>query len=164
VDLASLQYGDAIHELLQDHATNIVTYGLGSKKFLLHEFHEKLLLGRDTVVVNGFFPSLTIKSIVIHIWEKVLKMEGGVASVAEQAVVAAMDEEEEHVYLIVHNIGLRNELSQDVRPQLAAHPRIHLVCSIDHINAPLIWDQRRLAKLNFVCFDCTTFLPYRCSW
>jgi len=35
------------------------------------------------------------------------------------------------------------------------------VCSIDHINAPLIWDQRRLAKLNFVWFDCTTFLPYR---
>ena len=33
-------------------------------------------------------------------------MEGGAASVAEQAaeVVAAMDEEEEHVYLIVHNI------------------------------------------------------------
>ena len=36
---------------------------------------------------------------------QVLKMEGGVASVAEQAVVAAMDEEEEHVYLIVHNIN-----------------------------------------------------------
>lgn len=179
VDSASLQYGDAIHELLQDHATNfpkwlsllhrgfnIVTYGLGSKKSLLHDFHEKFLLERDTVVVNGFFPSLTIKSIVSHIWEEVLEMEGGAASVAEQAaeVVAAMDGEEEHVYLIVHNIDgatLRNERSQDVLAQLAAHPRIHLVCSIDHINAPLIWDQRRLAKLNFVWFDCTTFLPYR---
>jgi len=51
--------------------------------------------------------------------------EGGAASVAEQAaeVVAAMDEEEEHVYLIVHNIDgatLRNEWSQDVLAQLAA--------------------------------------------
>ena len=44
---------------------------------------------------------------------------------------------------------------------LAGHPKIHLICSIDHINAPLILDQRRLSKLNFIWFDCTTFLPYR---
>ena len=46
---------------------------------------------------------LPLSPLLLH---QVLEMEGGAASVAEQAaeVVAAMDEEEEHVYLIVHNI------------------------------------------------------------
>ena len=47
---------------------------------------------------------LPLLPLLLHL--QVLEMEGGAASVAEQAaeVVAAMDGEEEHVYLIVHNI------------------------------------------------------------
>ena len=191
-----IQYKEEVKELLQDHAVyfpkwlsllhrgfNIVTYGLGSKKSLLHQFHDQHLTGKDTVVVNGFFPSLTIKSVLSHISEDVLEMETSPASATDHLaeILATMDEEKEHVYLIVHNIDgttLRNEKSQDIlagesnqdemvyfqflhSPGLAGHPKIHLICSIDHINAPLIWDQRRLSKLNFIWFDCTTFLPYR---
>jgi len=174
-----IQYKEEVKELLQDHAVyfpkwlsllhrgfNIVTYGLGSKKSLLHQFHDQHLTGKDTVVVNGFFPSLTIKSVLSHISEDVLEMETSPASATDHLaeILATMDEEKEHVYLIVHNIDgttLRNEKSQDILAGLAGHPKIHLICSIDHINAPLIWDQRRLSKLNFIWFDCTTFLPYR---
>ena len=191
-----IQYKEEVKELLQDHAVyfpkwlsllhrgfNIVTYGLGSKKSLLHQFHAQHLTGKDTVVVNGFFPSLTIKSVLSHISEDVLEMETSPASATDHLaeILATMDEEKEHVYLIVHNIDgttLRNEKSQDIlagesnqeemvyfqslhSAGLAGHPKIHLICSIDHINAPLIWDQRRLSKLNFIWFDCTTFLPYR---
>lgn len=173
------QYKEEVKELLQDHAVNfpkwlsllhrgynIVTYGLGSKKSLLHQFHDQYLMERDAVVVNGFFPSLTIKSVLTHISEDVLEMETSPASATDHLaeILATMDEEKEHIYLIVHNIDgatLRNEKSQDVLAGLAGHPKIHLICSIDHINAPLIWDQRRLSKLNFIWFDCTTFLPYR---
>ena len=176
---AGTQYKEEVKELLQDHAVNfpkwlsllhrgynIVTYGLGSKKSLLHQFHDQYLMERDAVVVNGFFPSLTIKSVLTHISEDVLEMETSPASATDHLaeILATMDEEKEHVFLIVHNIDgatLRNEKSQDVLAGLAGHPKIHLICSIDHINAPLIWDQRRLSKLNFIWFDCTTFLPYR---
>ena len=50
------------HSALQGY--NIVTFGLGSKKSLISNFHKKFLLQHDTVVINRFFPSLTIKSIL----------------------------------------------------------------------------------------------------
>jgi len=117
------------------------------------------------VVVNGFFPSLTVKSILNTISDDILEMEVPSHSVTEhmEEIFSGLDDQKTHLYLLVHNIDgatLRNEKSQSVICSLAAHPRVHLVCSIDHINAPLIWDQNKLSKLNLVWFDCTTFLPY----
>lgn len=45
-----------------------------------------------------------------------------------------------HVYLLIHNIDglmLRGEKTQTALGQLASLPNLHLVASIDHINAPL---------------------------
>lgn len=45
-----------------------------------------------------------------------------------------------HVYVIIHNIDglmLRGEKTQSALGQLASLPNLHLVASIDHINAPL---------------------------
>lgn len=45
-----------------------------------------------------------------------------------------------HVYLLIHNIDgpmLRGEKTQSALGQLASLPNLHLVASIDHINAPL---------------------------
>ena len=44
--------------------------------------------------------------------------------------------------------------------RLASHPRIHFICSSDHVNAPLLWDQHKLSNFNFVWQDASTFLPY----
>jgi len=35
-----------------------------------------------------------------------------------------------------------------------------MVASIDHMNAPLLWDHSKLAKFNWVWQDCTTFASY----
>nr|CAB3264574.1 origin recognition complex subunit 2-like [Phallusia mammillata] len=56
---------------------------------------------------------------------------------------------------------LRNLKAQTVLSQLALCSRIHLVASIDHINAPLIWDQTMLSRFNWLWYDVTTFSPYR---
>lgn len=45
-----------------------------------------------------------------------------------------------HVYLLIHNIDgpmLRGEKTQSALGLLASLPNLHLVASIDHINAPL---------------------------
>lgn len=45
-----------------------------------------------------------------------------------------------HVYLLIHNIDgpmLRGEKTQSSLGQLASLPNLHLVASLDHINAPL---------------------------
>jgi len=44
---------------------NILLYGLGSKKVLLDQFRSSKLSRYLQVVVNGFFPSLTIKNVSV---------------------------------------------------------------------------------------------------
>lgn len=141
---------------------SIVCYGLGSKKSLLHNFHEEYLLEQDAVVVNGFFPSLTIKQILATISEDILEIHGTFTSTSEH-IDEILSSITTDLYLIIHNIDgpmLRNSKVQTAISNLVNHPMIHLICSIDHINAPLIWDQSCLSKLNLIWFDTTTFLPY----
>ena len=164
-----------ILELIEDHRAqfpkwlallhrgySIVSYGLGSKKSLLHDFHENWLVDNDCVVVNGFFPSLSIKDILNIITVEILDIEETFSSTTEQLgkIFASLTHD---LYLLIHNIDgpkLRSNKVQSTLAHLASHPLVHLVCSIDHINAPLLWDQQCLSKFNFIWFDCTTFLPY----
>ena len=50
------------------------------------------------------------------------------------------DNPDDRLYLLIHNIdgyNLRNHNAQDVLSRLANILNVHLVASIDHINAPL---------------------------
>ena len=50
---------------------NILLYGLGSKRVLLDQFRSSKLSSYLQIVVNGYFPSLTIKSVslvFIFLW------------------------------------------------------------------------------------------------
>ena len=42
---------------------NILLYGLGSKRNLIEDFRTTMLKGFSHVVVNGYFPSLTVKHV-----------------------------------------------------------------------------------------------------
>jgi hypothetical protein len=53
--------------LLLEENFNLLFFGLGSKRSLLSEFHTTMLADRNVVVVNGFFPSLTVKQILTGI-------------------------------------------------------------------------------------------------
>ena len=159
------RYEEEISELVKDHKMNfpkwmsllkrgfnIVTYGLGSKKHLIDNFQSSFLTDDDCVVVNGYFPSLTIKNLLNAISEDVLELSSSFSNVKDH-VKYILDNLQDDIYLLVHSIDgatLRNDKSQTVIAQLAEHPLIHLVCSIDHINAPLLWDQTKLSKLNFI--------------
>lgn len=45
---------------------------------------------------------------------------------------------------------LRNEDSQAALAELSASPVVHLAASIDHVNAPLMWDVGLAGKFNWV--------------
>ena len=78
-------------------------------------------------------------------------------------VLERLEERGEPVYLVVHNLdgpALRGERAQAALSLLASSPLVRLICSVDHINAPLIWDQGKLTRYNFVWFDTTTYAPY----
>uniref|UniRef100_A0A8D0GCN5 Origin recognition complex subunit 2 n=1 Tax=Sphenodon punctatus TaxID=8508 RepID=A0A8D0GCN5_SPHPU len=71
--------------MLQLHlGFNIVLYGLGSKRDLLEKFRTSLLQDSIHVVVNGFFPSITVKSVLNSITEEVLDHVGTFRSPLDQ--------------------------------------------------------------------------------
>uniref|UniRef100_A0A3B5LLJ5 Origin recognition complex subunit 2 n=1 Tax=Xiphophorus couchianus TaxID=32473 RepID=A0A3B5LLJ5_9TELE len=118
---------------------SVLVYGLGSKKTLLEDFRVSHLSQEIHLVVNGFFPSITLKS------------------------VHPLHRPDLHIYLLIHNIDgpmLRGEKTQSALGQLAALPNLHLVASIDHINAPLVWDQFKQSQFNWLWWECVTFQHY----
>ena len=176
-----LKYADEIERLSRNYRRmfhkwlhllgegfNVLLYGLGSKRDLLNELHTSMLDDKDCVVINGFFPSLTLKHILGVILNDILEYKGSIgASLVEQAesVFRAYsgDSVADDLYLIIHNIDgpmLRNEMAQTILSRLASHPRIHFVSSVDHVNAPLLWDQHKLSNFNFIWQDTSTFRPY----
>ncbi|KFQ29857.1 Origin recognition complex subunit 2, partial [Mesitornis unicolor] len=94
---APLAYAAEIKELNQQHESlfskwmlqlhlsfNIVLYGLGSKRDLLEKFRTSMLQDSVHLVVNGYFPSITVKSILNSITEEVLDHIGTFRSPLDQ--------------------------------------------------------------------------------
>ncbi|TSL68204.1 Origin recognition complex subunit 2 [Bagarius yarrelli] len=170
-------YTDEITQLNQKHERNfgkwmlqmgfnILLYGLGSKKSLLEKFRCMMLSNSMHLVVNGFFPSITLKSILNAITHEMLEHDGTFRTPMDQIdfiVNTLKKEPDNHIYLIIHNIDgpmLRGEKNQQALGQLAAIPNMHLLASIDHINAPLVWDHSKMCVFNWLWYETTTFLPY----
>ncbi|KAM9123477.1 origin recognition complex subunit 2 isoform 2-T6 [Pangshura tecta] len=153
--------------MLQLHlGFSIVLYGLGSKRDLLEKFRTSLLRDSVHLVVNGFFPSITVRSILNSITEEVLDHVGTFRSPLDQLDLILKRFKEDsslELYLLIHNLDskmLRGDKSQQILAQLASLPNIHLIASIDHINAPLMWDQAKQSLYNWLWYETTTFSPY----
>ncbi|XP_041660335.1 origin recognition complex subunit 2 [Cheilinus undulatus] len=145
---------------------SVVVYGLGSKKSLLEDFRASHLAQEIHLVVNGFFPSITLKSILNALTCEVLEHQGSFRTPSDQIQYITQtlkDDPDLHIYLLIHNIDgpmLRGEKTQSALGQLASLPNLHLVASLDHINAPLVWDQFQQSQFNWLWWECVTFQHY----
>lgn len=145
---------------------SVLVYGLGSKKALLEDFRVSQLSQEIHLVINGFFPSITLKSILNCLTNDVLEHQGSFRTPADQIQFISQtlkDSPQLHVYVIIHNIDgpmLRGEKTQSALSQLASLPNLHLVASIDHINGPLVWDQFKQSQFNWLWWECVTFQHY----
>ncbi|KAK2532128.1 Orc2 [Columba livia] len=176
---APLAYAAEIKELNQQHESlfskwmlhlhwgfNIVLYGLGSKRDLLEKFRTSVLQDSIHLVVNGYFPSITVRSILNSITEEVLNHTGTFHSPLDhlEFIIKRFKEDSSlELYVLIHNLDsqmLRGERSQQILAQLSSLPNIYLIASIDHINAPLMWDQAKLSLYNWLWYETTTFSPY----
>ena len=158
--------------LLQMHSGfNILLYGLGSKKRLMEDCCKNCLSKSCHLVVNGYFPGLTVKHILSTLSSDLLGHSGSFKSHSEHAQFISNTLEKRsgknaprEVFLLIHNLDgpmLRNESTQTALSILAASKHIHIIASVDHINAALLWDQTRLSHFNWLWHDVTTFEPYR---
>uniref|UniRef100_V9KQ52 Origin recognition complex subunit 2 n=1 Tax=Callorhinchus milii TaxID=7868 RepID=V9KQ52_CALMI len=145
---------------------SVLLYGLGSKREVLETFRRQMLAQRIHLVVNGYFPSLSIKAILSSITEEVLEHEEPFRNSTEQLNFIRRRFKEDpslELYLLIHNIDgglLRGLRSQQVLSELSSLPGLHLLASIDHINAPLMWDQTSCSLYNWLWFEATSFQSY----
>ncbi|CAH0605857.1 unnamed protein product [Chrysodeixis includens] len=144
---------------------NIILYGIGSKRSLLQQFQKQKLKDFPCIVVNGFFPSLTIKSILETIVIDLLENNTVPSNIGDvvNVIDTQLTENQMELFLIVHNIDgtmLRNSKAQSTLASLSQIRNIHTIATIDHINAPLLWDHNKLSKFKFTWWDVTTFMPY----
>ncbi|KAG0290107.1 Origin recognition complex subunit 2 [Linnemannia gamsii] len=147
---------------------NLLIYGYGSKRQLLTQFATTMLTDAPLIIVNGYFPTITIKEILDKISSTALNYSGPTGTLQEQvafirAYFAQPERDIQKLYLLIHNIdgtGLRAEKVQSALSLLASCPHIHLIASIDHINANILWDTVKSSRFNWVWHELTTFRPY----
>ena len=152
------------------HGYSILLYGLGSKQKLMEDFCTEYLSEAAHLVVNGYFPGLTVKHVLSKLTSDLLQHSGTFKSLSEQAhyICKALEEHgsdvPEELFLVIHNIDgpmLRGDKAQSTLSILAQCSHVHVIASIDHINAPLIWDQNKLSRFNWLWHDVTTYKPYK---
>ncbi|XP_064472242.1 origin recognition complex subunit 2-like [Ornithodoros turicata] len=145
---------------------NLLLYGVGSKIKLMQNFKEDYLSNHACVTINGFNPGITTQEVVTTILRQVMREETlipGLTNQVERIREHYSQKDTDELFLLVNNIdgsGLRHSKAQGLFTQLARSPRIHIIASVDHINASLLWDQEQMKTLSFVWINATTFEPY----
>ncbi|KAJ3563129.1 hypothetical protein NP233_g9139 [Leucocoprinus birnbaumii] len=132
---------------------NILCYGYGSKRQLLNQFATDFCSKKGHVVIaNGFQPDFTIKDLLNQLENirGIVDLELSSSTPEQQAQrisrffssLPSNTKRPPHLYIIIHNIDsatLRPPRAKSILSLLALNPNIHIIASIDHINAPLIW-------------------------
>ncbi|XP_045487828.1 origin recognition complex subunit 2 isoform X2 [Pieris rapae] len=144
---------------------NIILYGIGSKREVLHRFQIEKLKNVPCIIINGFFPSLMIKNVLEAILVDLLGNSHVPSNLSDvvNLIDSQLKESETDLFLIIHNIDgtmLRNSKAQSTLASISELKNVHTIATIDHINAPLLWDHSKLSKYKFSWWDITTFLPY----
>lgn len=152
-------------ELEMEQGFNLIFYGYGSKRRLLNRFvTERLSKMGHCVVVNGHFPGLTMKDVLVQIEEAVgvpLEMPVPVTALtpldraahriyAHFLPAAAIPPKQALVVktasvplcMVLHNIdapAFRTPRALAVLSLLACSPNIHIIASFDHLHTPLLF-------------------------
>ncbi|KAK4157574.1 hypothetical protein C8A00DRAFT_29417 [Chaetomidium leptoderma] len=173
-------------ELSQGFSTCL--YGYGSKRRLLHNFATYLSSQtphRKIVIINGYVRTLTARDILSTLTSALppstltsssssSSNSGGAGtgaggsgtttnpSTTLQTLLTLLTTTTPGLTILINSIDarpLRKPTIQTLLAQLAAHPQIHLACTADTPDFPLLWDAGLRASLNLVFHDCTTFAP-----
>ncbi|KAK2657919.1 hypothetical protein Ddye_010971 [Dipteronia dyeriana] len=163
----------------------LLMYGFGSKKALIEDFASTALTEYSVVVINGYLQSINIKQVMITLaellWDQLKSKRRTPSrnlSKAQQPfntrsmddLLAFLDgsqveENDGIVCVVIHNIdgpGLRDSETQQYLAQISSCSHIRIVASIDHVNAPLLWDKKMVhTQFNWCWYHVPTFAPYK---
>ncbi|KAF7965705.1 hypothetical protein HWV62_42203 [Athelia sp. TMB] len=128
---------------------NLLFYGMGSKRVAINRFASEVCSKKGhVIVVNAFLPNFTLKELFSAI-EQIpgvtdLPLPSGGVDKQTRRISDFFTETgtKTRLFLIIHNIDaptLRSAKAKTCLSLLASNPHIHLIASVDRINAPLLW-------------------------
>ncbi|KIJ64378.1 hypothetical protein HYDPIDRAFT_188082 [Hydnomerulius pinastri MD-312] len=141
-----------------DEGFNLLFYGFGSKRATLNTFATQCLSKKGhVVVVNGFHPNTTLKDVIASIECVPGVADASLPSSSADAQIQRIYEffagdapsgsRGRQLYLVVHNIDaphMRTQKIKNLFSLLALNPNIHLLASLDRLNAPLMWSANEI--------------------
>jgi origin recognition complex subunit 2 len=160
---------------------NLLFYGFGSKREALNAFAREVCAKRGHVVVaSAHRPDFNLRDLfasaerIPGLADEPLPSSGIEGQTQRlQAFFSSENRKRAPLFLVVHNIdapSLRTHKAAACIAALASTPRIHVVASIDHINAPLLFPlSDSLARkasgagghaYAWLWHDLTTLAPY----
>ncbi|KAH8663908.1 origin recognition complex subunit 2-domain-containing protein [Xylariales sp. PMI_506] len=151
---------------------SVCLYGYGSKRPLLQQFAQKVYdttadhARNKIVIINGYVRSTSARDILGAVGGAIdssYKLPAGNPSALLSSIKLMLSSHNISMTLIINSmdaIPLRRPILQVVLAQLASHPQIQLICSVDSPDFSLLWDSGLRSALNFVFHDCTTFAPF----
>ena len=155
---------------------NILCYGLGSKRRILNQFATTHCSKRGhTVIGNGFQPDFNLKDLLSSVENipAIKKLDWPSTTVEKQGRriydFFAQPSQKSHLYIVIHNIDaapLRTAKSKSILALVANNPRIHVIASIDHLNAPLLWSSSEIfsRKPDQIRFDAVPSRGFSWLW
>ncbi|KAF3770846.1 ORC2-domain-containing protein [Cryphonectria parasitica EP155] len=166
-DLHAESFSQWFFELAEGFS--LCLYGYGSKRALLHRFAKHLHSqiqnhqSHKIVVINGYVHTTTIREVLTTISTAIdpsAKVTAGQPVALLQDVLSLISSSDMTLTVILNSAdapALRRSQFQTVFSQLAAHPQVHLACSVDTPDASALWDSGQRSNFNFAFHDATTF-------
>ncbi|EGD93120.1 origin recognition complex subunit 2 [Trichophyton tonsurans CBS 112818] len=153
---------------------NVCIYGYGSKRKLVQRYADWLYEHYNQppaiVVVNGYTPDITIRSILATVATAILgpddtsKLGIQPNDVLESIRAALLKHPPpQPITVLINSIDappLRRAQQQSHLARLADIPHINILATADTPNFLVLWDITLRDKFNFVFHDCTTFASY----
>lgn len=145
--------------------TSLLYYGLGSKRVPLRALANKLAEHYDVLEVCGFNPGLGVRSLFGRLVDDVLKIRAPFARRALSDYVAAVRDNigSRTIAIVIHNVdgpALRAPETHRALSSLSAIPGVLLAASVDHVNAPLLWDGATWATYAWAWVNVNSFEFY----
>lgn len=145
---------------------SLLFYGYGSKFELLRLFLKECTAGFPAILIDGLSQRVNCRSILMNILAITRDCQTrNFSSLSNEEMMKEIREETVHqrIFVIVSNIdapGLRSYKDQRTLSELASIPQLHFGASIDHVNAPLIWDLQTRDRFSWSWHHVPTFKPY----
>lgn len=145
---------------------SLLFYGYGSKFELLKMLLKECSAGYPAILIDGLSQRVNCRSILMNILAiSKDSSQKNFTSMSNEEMLKEIATETTHqrIFVMLSNIdapGLRSYGDQRLLSDLASIPRLHFGASIDHVNAPLMWDLQTRDRFSWSWHHVPTFKPY----